>query len=221
MKIIHQNGYSHSELLMFRPTIYRNLLESAEAVVLAMRKLDIQPALDANRGTPTNGETDILSRIEVWCNRMRAEGWWGGERGARGALMWQDGELEGDALKSVAAASTGGSAAYSNGNGTTNSNGKTSAEVTLGNFFQAPLPNNGDIDGPLDSVPSITRKSTLKGNGKGDFASAAVLSYDSRDPDAGLPLEIAQAIHDLFQDPMFKYLVDERSGEFYMMDSGV
>lgn len=210
MKIIHQNGYSHAELLMFRPTIYRNLLESAEAVVLAMRKLDIQPALDANR-SPDPKTPDILSRIEVWCNRMRAEGWWGGERGARGALMWQDGELEGDALKAAGLSSTNGSvgqtaAATPSGNGP-----KGSAEVTLGNFFQAPLPNNGDIDGPINVAPR--KQQTVSSSG--------AYSYDPRDPDAGLPLEIAQAIHDLFQDPMFKYLVDERSGEFYMMDSGV
>jgi len=216
MKIIHQNGYTHSELLMFRPTIYRNLLESAEAVVLAMRKLDIKLALDANRANPTNGASDILTRIEVWCNRMRAEGWWGGERGARGALMWQDGELEGDAALKSAVAPSGAGSAYSNGNGSISSssnNGKVSAEVTLGNFFQAPLPNNGDIDGPLNVAPAVTRKSRNAGS--------TSLSYDARDPDAGLPLEIAQAIHDLFQDPMFKYLIDERSGEFYMMDSGV
>jgi hypothetical protein len=218
MKIIHQNGYSHPELLMFRPTIYRNLLESAEAVVLAMRKLDIKPALDANRASPANGDADILTRIEVWCNRMRAEGWWGGERGARGALMWQDGELEGDAALKSSAAPSGASSAYSNGNGTTNSSAKVSAEVTLGNFFQAPLPNNGDIDGPLNVAPTVTRKSTLKANGN---VGSSARSYDARDPDAGLPLEIAQAIYDLFQDPMFKYLIDERSGEFYMMDSGV
>ncbi|PVG00348.1 guanine nucleotide binding protein, alpha subunit [Serendipita vermifera] len=192
MKIIHQNGYSHAELLMFRPTIYRNLLESAEAVVLAMRKLDIQPALDVNRST------DVLSRIEVWCNRMRAEGWWGGERGARGALMWQEGELEREAAKALA---PGG--------------------VTLGNFFQASVGHNGDIDGPLHLVPS-------RSNTKGDeneidekVQSSAVVTYDPKDPNAGLPLEIAQAINDLFNDPMFKYLIEERSSEFYMMDSGV
>jgi len=220
MKIIHQNGYSHSELLMFRPTIYRNLLESAEAVVLAMRKLEIQPALDVNRGDPANGEPDILTRIEAWCNRMRGEGWWGGERGARGALMWQDGELEGDVLRSTStAASTGAGGSVTNtyGNGTTISNGKNSAEVTLGNFFQAPLPNNGDIDGPLNLAPSVSRKS----NTSKDVGAGGVLSSDPRDPDAGFPLEIAQAIHNLFQDPMFKYLIDERSGEFYLMDSGV
>ena len=196
MKIIHQNGYTHAELLMFRPTIYRNLLESAEAVVLAMRKLDIQPALDANRTSPDPNAPDVLSRIEVWCSRMRAEGWWGGERGARGALMWQDGELEGDALKAAGIANPA----------------KGSGEVTLGNFFQAPLPNGGDIDGPLNNA---LRKS------KTNDVTSGAFSYDARDPDAGLPLEIAQAIHDLFQDPMFKHLVDDRSGEFYMMDSGV
>ncbi|KAG8754477.1 Guanine nucleotide-binding protein alpha-2 subunit [Serendipita sp. 396] len=189
MKIIHQNGYSHAELLMFRPTIYRNLLESAESVVLAMRKLDIQPAIEANR------ENDVIGRIEAWSQRMRAEGWWGGERGARGALMWQEGELENEAAK---AAQSGG--------------------VTLGHFFQAGgVGNNGDVDGPVQFVPSSTTNAKRR-----DLLDEKRLSMsDLRDPDSGFPPEIAQAIHDLFEDPMFKYLVEERSGEFYMMDSGV
>lgn len=188
MKIIHQNGYSHAELLMFRPTIYRNLLESAEAIVQAMRKLDIQPGLENNRNS------DVLTRIEGWCSRMKAEGWWGGERGARGALMWQEGELESEAAR---AAHPGG--------------------VTLGNFFQAGVSNNGDIDGPLHLAPASKRKQAT-----GDEGTEKVLTAASmQDPEAGLPPEIAQAIYDLFCDPMFKYLVEERSGDFYMMDSGV
>lgn len=194
MKIIHQNGYSHAELLMFRPTIYRNLLESAEAVVLAMRKLDIQPALDVNRST------DVLDRIEVWCKQMRAEGWWGGERGARGALMWQEGELESEAAK---AAQPGG--------------------VTIGNFLQAGVANNGDLDGPIQVASSAKksnrpRQPTVESSRNDE---KAIVRHESQDPDNGLSVEIAQAIYDLFSDPMFKYLVEERSGEFYMMDSGV
>ncbi|CAG7854906.1 Guanine nucleotide-binding protein alpha-3 subunit [Serendipita indica DSM 11827] len=215
MKIIHQNGYSHAELLMFRPTIYRNLLESAEAAVLAMRKLDIQPAMEANR---TN---DVLSRIEVWCSRMRSEGWWGGERGARGALMWMDGELESEAAKvATIGASSPIPAPLAAHNPTNSADG-----VTLGSFFHASqVGYNGDVDGPLqlaqtsDSSGSSTNVSRSKSEKEKD---AALSTYDPRNPDAGLPLEIAQAIHDLFEDPMFKYLVEERSGEFYMMDSGV
>ena len=49
MKIIHQNGYTREELASYRLTVYRNLLESAQAIVLAMRKLAIDPVLPANR----------------------------------------------------------------------------------------------------------------------------------------------------------------------------
>jgi hypothetical protein len=196
MKIIHQNGYSHAELLMFRPTIYRNLLESAEAVVLAMRKLEIEPALDVNRST------DVLGRIELWCKQMRAEGWWGGERGARGALMWQEGELESEAAK---AAHPG--------------------NVTIGNFLQAGVSNNGDIDGPIQLTSSgkkvNSRQPTVETSSHNNNNEKAIVKHQPQDPDSGLSVEIAQAVFDLFSDPMFKYLVEERSGEFYMMDSGV
>jgi len=49
MKIIHQNGYAESELVSFRPTIFRNLVDSAQDVVLAMRKLAVDPVLPENR----------------------------------------------------------------------------------------------------------------------------------------------------------------------------
>jgi guanine nucleotide-binding protein G(i) subunit alpha len=49
MKIIHQNGYSVDELAMYRLTIYKNVIDCAKALISAMRQLDIQPELDANR----------------------------------------------------------------------------------------------------------------------------------------------------------------------------
>ncbi|KAF9245430.1 guanine nucleotide binding protein, alpha subunit [Melanogaster broomeanus] len=41
MKIIHQNGFTDSERMMFRPTIYRNTLDSAQDIVLAMHKINV------------------------------------------------------------------------------------------------------------------------------------------------------------------------------------
>ncbi|KZT27185.1 guanine nucleotide binding protein, alpha subunit [Neolentinus lepideus HHB14362 ss-1] len=49
MKIIHQNGFSKDELASFRPIIYKNLLDSAQAIVLAMRKLGVDCAEPVNR----------------------------------------------------------------------------------------------------------------------------------------------------------------------------
>ncbi|TFK45402.1 heterotrimeric G protein alpha subunit [Heliocybe sulcata] len=41
MKIIHQDGFTRDELSSFRHIVYQNLLDSAQAVVLAMRKFGI------------------------------------------------------------------------------------------------------------------------------------------------------------------------------------
>lgn len=49
MKIIHQNGYSREELLVYRLTVIRNLVDSAQAVVLALRKLMLEAQLPQNR----------------------------------------------------------------------------------------------------------------------------------------------------------------------------
>ncbi|KAH7883433.1 guanine nucleotide binding protein, alpha subunit [Phlebopus sp. FC_14] len=49
MKIIHQNGFSNDELMTFRPTIYRNTLDSAQAIVLAMRKISVDCVDALNR----------------------------------------------------------------------------------------------------------------------------------------------------------------------------
>lgn len=49
MKIIHQNGYSVEELAMYRLTIYKNLVDCAKALVLALRQFDIDPESAANK----------------------------------------------------------------------------------------------------------------------------------------------------------------------------
>ena len=49
MKIIHQGGFSPEECMFYRPAIYQNLLESAQAIVFAMYKLSIKPMDPQNR----------------------------------------------------------------------------------------------------------------------------------------------------------------------------
>ncbi|KIY52844.1 heterotrimeric G-protein alpha subunit, GPA3-like protein [Fistulina hepatica ATCC 64428] len=49
MKIIHQDGFSKDELMSYRPVVYRNVLDSAQAIVLAMKKLAIECADYSNR----------------------------------------------------------------------------------------------------------------------------------------------------------------------------
>ena len=49
MKIIHQNGYTPDERMVYRQTIYKNLLDSAHHVILAMRKLGMDCEDPANR----------------------------------------------------------------------------------------------------------------------------------------------------------------------------
>ncbi|WVQ77868.1 guanine nucleotide-binding protein subunit alpha [Cryptococcus sp. DSM 104548] len=47
MKIIHQNGYSKDELLTYRGIVHKNVLDSAQALIMAMRKIGVDPE-DAN-----------------------------------------------------------------------------------------------------------------------------------------------------------------------------
>jgi guanine nucleotide-binding protein G(i) subunit alpha len=49
MKIIHQNGYSSNELMVYRLTVLKNLLDSAQALVLALRKFNLEPEVSENR----------------------------------------------------------------------------------------------------------------------------------------------------------------------------
>lgn len=49
MKIIHQNGYNSDELMLYRLTVLKNLLDSAQALVLALRKFMLEPELSENR----------------------------------------------------------------------------------------------------------------------------------------------------------------------------
>lgn len=49
MKIIHQNGFTPNELLMYRLTVIKNLIDSAQAVVLALRRFSLEPEELTNR----------------------------------------------------------------------------------------------------------------------------------------------------------------------------
>ena len=49
MKIIHQGSFSDQEREDYRYTIYRNLVESAQCLILAMRRLGIVAEEPINR----------------------------------------------------------------------------------------------------------------------------------------------------------------------------
>ncbi|GFZ46941.1 Guanine nucleotide-binding protein subunit alpha [Saitozyma sp. JCM 24511] len=49
MKIIHQNGYSKEELMNYKLIVHKNILDSAQTLVMAMRKLSLDPVDPANR----------------------------------------------------------------------------------------------------------------------------------------------------------------------------
>ncbi|KAJ8587682.1 guanine nucleotide binding protein, alpha subunit [Rhizopogon salebrosus TDB-379] len=49
MKIIHQNGFTTEELMTFRPIIYRNTIDSAQAIVIQMRNMNVECETPANR----------------------------------------------------------------------------------------------------------------------------------------------------------------------------
>ena len=42
MKIIHQNGYTQDELMLYRHTIYKNVIDCAKALIGAMRQFEIE-----------------------------------------------------------------------------------------------------------------------------------------------------------------------------------
>ncbi|KAG8901681.1 Guanine nucleotide-binding protein alpha-2 subunit [Tulasnella sp. 403] len=49
MKIIHQNGYTPDELAVFRLVVYKNLVDSAKDIVLAMKKVGVDCVEGINR----------------------------------------------------------------------------------------------------------------------------------------------------------------------------
>jgi guanine nucleotide-binding protein G(i) subunit alpha len=49
MKIIHQNGFSGAELAEYRPVVYKNVLDSAQAIIIYMRKIGMECEEFSNR----------------------------------------------------------------------------------------------------------------------------------------------------------------------------
>lgn len=50
MKIIHLKGYSEDELYNYRATVFKNLIECAKAVIIAMDQFDIEPGSQEIKG---------------------------------------------------------------------------------------------------------------------------------------------------------------------------
>lgn len=61
MKIIHQEGFTKDELLAYRGTIYKNLVDSAQAIILQMRKLQVDCQVPSNRA---NTEKILSYQVE-------------------------------------------------------------------------------------------------------------------------------------------------------------
>ena len=75
MKIIHQNGYTQDELMTFRTTIYKNTLESAHHILLAMRKIGADCQNPQNRvcGSIMRRRccvSNIVTRIQANADRI-------------------------------------------------------------------------------------------------------------------------------------------------------
>jgi guanine nucleotide-binding protein G(i) subunit alpha len=49
MKILYQGGFSREELLLYRPLIYRNVLDSVQAIIVAIRKFGFEWIIPENR----------------------------------------------------------------------------------------------------------------------------------------------------------------------------
>jgi hypothetical protein len=49
MKIIHQDGLSDLELADYRPVVYKNVLDSAQQVVIYMKKIGLECVEYSNR----------------------------------------------------------------------------------------------------------------------------------------------------------------------------
>ncbi|KAF8344326.1 guanine nucleotide binding protein, alpha subunit [Cantharellus anzutake] len=49
MKIIHQKGFTKDELMLYRPVVNKNVVESAQDVANAMIKFSLQPEVGVNR----------------------------------------------------------------------------------------------------------------------------------------------------------------------------
>ena len=66
MKITYQGGFSPSELAEYRPVVYKNVLDSAQQVIIYMKKIDLECVEHSNRvcyGLSLLFHADCLERL--------------------------------------------------------------------------------------------------------------------------------------------------------------
>lgn len=66
MKILHQNGYSQEDLLMYKTTVYKNLLDCAKSIVAALEQFDLSITTD-KQPESENGDNspDTLTDVVI------------------------------------------------------------------------------------------------------------------------------------------------------------
>jgi guanine nucleotide-binding protein G(i) subunit alpha len=73
MKIIHQNGFTKEELLTFRPIIYKNVLDSAQAIVHAMREIGVECVNPSNQVCDSSSCPSFRAITNVWLVQLKTD----------------------------------------------------------------------------------------------------------------------------------------------------
>lgn len=68
MKILHQDGFNHTELLTNRQVIYRNLIDSAKSVVQFLKEFEILPANPEIQVSPPQFEINKQREMQFITN---------------------------------------------------------------------------------------------------------------------------------------------------------
>ena len=74
MKILHQGGFNHTELLTNRQIIYRNLIDASKSIVQYLKDFDILPANPENLVWPLGRRVEADYDSEK-CNIYLASNW--------------------------------------------------------------------------------------------------------------------------------------------------
>ncbi|WFD32600.1 Guanine nucleotide-binding protein alpha-2 subunit [Malassezia sp. CBS 17886] len=82
MKIIHQGGFTPEELFVYRLTVIKNLVDSVQAVILALRKFNMEPVRLQNR--------EYMDRLLQYRVEPDANSLLPADVGAMIASLWED-----------------------------------------------------------------------------------------------------------------------------------
>lgn len=199
MKILHQNGYSQEDLVMYKTTVYKNLLDCAKAIVKALEQFDIK----LNEEDSTKNSNTITTDADNNTDELKS---------SSSDIITDNNNNTNNSETNIKDDSN-----TNNNSSITNNNTHDKKHTDLTSI---PPASSSTSDSTALTPTTATKNNNSNypsiSDDELEFIQTSIISPD---PDSTFDPELATIIAKLWAHPLVKELWTTRRSQFYIMDS--